>query len=70
MSIEYNGSESWFLAGLGVDIILADGSLITANAVDHPDLFWAVRGGGGKPVRNVVGGPMFWDLSDAAGVLE
>ena len=65
MPIKYDGSESWFLAGLGVDI-----SLITANAVDHPDLFWAVRGGGGKPVRNVVGGPMFWDLSDAAGVLE
>ena len=31
---------------LEVDIVLADGSFVTANAEDHPDLFWAVRGGG------------------------
>jgi FAD/FMN-containing dehydrogenase len=67
---------------LGVDIVLADGSFVTANAEDHPDLFWAVRGGGGNfgivtsflfracPVKDVVGGPMFWDLSDAREVLE
>src|SRR6516165_10174485 len=30
---------------LGVDMVLADGSFITANAEEHPDLFWAVRGG-------------------------
>jgi FAD/FMN-containing dehydrogenase len=58
--------------------VRADGSLVTANAEDHPDLFWAVRSGGGNfgivtsflyracPVRDVVGGPMFWDLSDTA----
>jgi FAD/FMN-containing dehydrogenase len=33
---------------LGVDIVLADGSFVTADADDHPDLFWAVRGGGGN----------------------
>ena len=39
--------------GLGVDnvvqfnIILADGTLVTANQYEHPDLFWALRGGGG-----------------------
>ncbi|KAF8813980.1 FAD-binding domain-containing protein, partial [Phlegmacium glaucopus] len=39
--------------GLGVDnvlqftIVLADGSLITTNSFKHPDLFWALRGGGG-----------------------
>ncbi|KAF8800857.1 FAD-binding domain-containing protein [Phlegmacium glaucopus] len=39
--------------GLGVDnvlqftIVLADGSLITTNSFQHPDLFWALRGGGG-----------------------
>ena len=39
--------------GTGVDnilqftIVLADGSLVTTNAYQHPDLFWALRGGGG-----------------------
>jgi hypothetical protein len=67
---------------LEVDMVLADGRFVTANADDHPDLFWAVRGGGGNfgivtsflyracPVGDVVGGPMFWDLSDAREVLE
>ena len=67
---------------LGVDMVLADGSFITANAEEHPDLFWAVRGGGGnfgivtsflyraRPVDAVVGGPMFWDLSEAREILE
>jgi hypothetical protein len=67
---------------LGVDMVLADGSYVTANAEEHPDLFWAVRGGGGNfgvvtsflyracPVGDVVGGPMFWELSDAREVLD
>jgi FAD/FMN-containing dehydrogenase len=33
---------------LSVDIVTADGQLLTANATEHPDLFWAVRGGGGN----------------------
>lgn len=31
-----------------VDIVTADGQLVTASKDDHPDLFWAVRGGGGN----------------------
>jgi hypothetical protein len=31
-----------------VEIVTADGQLLTANATHHPDLFWAVRGGGGN----------------------
>ena len=31
-----------------VDIVTADGELRTASADSHPDLFWAVRGGGGN----------------------
>ena len=67
---------------LAVDMVLADGSFVTANAAEHPDVFWAVRGGGGNfgivtsflyracSVGDVVSGPMFWDLSDAREVLE
>jgi FAD/FMN-containing dehydrogenase len=29
---------------LGVEMVLADGRFVTANAEEHPDLFWAVRG--------------------------
>ena len=59
---------------LGVDMVLADGSFVTASAEEHADLFWAVRGGGGNfgvvtsflyqlhPISTVYGGPMFWPL--------
>jgi FAD/FMN-containing dehydrogenase len=33
---------------LHVDVMLADGSIVTADAVQNPDLFWAVRGGTGN----------------------
>jgi FAD/FMN-containing dehydrogenase len=33
---------------LGVDVVLADGRFLTANAEQNEDLFWAVRGGGGN----------------------
>jgi len=67
---------------LSVDMILADGRFVTANAEEHSDLFWAVRGGGGNfgvvtsfefqlhPVDIVQFGPTFWDLSEAATVLR
>ncbi|MCX4861477.1 FAD-binding oxidoreductase [Streptomyces canus] len=33
---------------LGVELVTADGERVYANADDHPDLFWALHGGGGN----------------------
>lgn len=67
---------------LAADVVLADGSLVTASADEHPDLFWALRGGGGNfgvvtsflfrlhPVDTVIAGPTFWSLDDAADVMR
>ena len=33
---------------VSVDIVTADGQLLHADGTSHPDLFWAVRGGGGN----------------------
>ena len=66
---------------LEVDVVLADGSFVTASKDSHPDLFWAVRGGGGNfgvvtsflfqahPAKTVFAGPIFWDAKDARKVM-
>jgi FAD/FMN-containing dehydrogenase len=44
-------SRRWGLTSdnlIGVRMLLADGSRVRASDDDHPDLFWAVRGGGGN----------------------
>jgi hypothetical protein len=68
---------------LAVDVVTAGGKLLRASAQEHPDLFWALQGGGGNfgvvtafefrlhPVGpTVLAGPILWDAADAREVLR
>jgi len=62
---------------LSADVITGDGTFHVASDKDDADLFWAIRGGGGNfgvvtsfefrlsPVKDIYGGPMFFELKDA-----
>jgi FAD/FMN-containing dehydrogenase len=85
------GGIGWLMRkhGLTVDnlvdaeVVTAEGEIIRASADDHPDLFWALRGGGGNfgvvtafrfalhPVGpTVIAGPVFWAGEDTVEVLR
>jgi hypothetical protein len=67
---------------ISVDVVLADGSFVTASEEENEDLFWAVRGGGGNfgvvtsflfrlhPISNIIGGPTLWPLEQAPEVMR
>src|SRR5215475_14127484 len=67
---------------LEADVVLADGSVVTASKSEHPDLFWALRGGGGNfgvvtsflfqahPVSAVYAGPIFWEANHGKAVMK
>ena len=67
---------------LAADVVLADGTFVTASRDHNEDLFWAIRGGGGNfgvvtsftfrlhPVHTVTAGPMFWSPEDAPEVMR
>jgi FAD/FMN-containing dehydrogenase len=67
---------------LSADVVLADGKFVQANADEHSDLFWAIRGGGGNfgvvtsftfklhPVDTLYAGPMLYELSETADVMK
>lgn len=67
---------------LEADMVLADGSFVTVNDKQNPDLFWAIRGGGGNfgivtsfkfqahPVKTVFGGPTLWPIEKTEEIMK
>jgi len=67
---------------LEADVVLADSRVVTASKSQHPDLFWALCGGGGNfgvvtsflfqahPVSTVYAGPIFWEATHARAVMR
>ena len=89
--VSLGGGIGWLMRkhGLTVDnlvraeVVTAEGEIVQASASDHPDLFWALRGGGGNfgvvtsfrfalhPVGpTVMAGPVFWAAEDTGEVLR
>jgi UDP-N-acetylenolpyruvoylglucosamine reductase len=84
------GGMSWLSREYGlaannveaIELVTADGRLVRADARTEPDLFWALRGGGGSfgvvtaielrlfPVTEVYAGLLWWPVSAAAQVLQ
>jgi FAD/FMN-containing dehydrogenase len=89
--LSLGGGIGWLMRkhGLTVDnlveaeVVTAEGEIIRASAGEHPDLFWALRGGGGNfgvvssfrfalhPIGpTVIAGPVFWAAEDTTDVLR
>src|SRR4029434_9890338 len=67
---------------VSADLVLADGSFVTASKGRHEDLFWAIRGGGGNfgvvtsflfkthRIHTDYAGPMLWEIDEAPDVMR
>ncbi|WP_299447385.1 FAD-binding oxidoreductase [uncultured Phycicoccus sp.] len=84
------GGSGWYARKLGlctnnlvaVELVDAQGRILRADAEHHPDLFWAVRGGGGSfgvvtalelrmfDFATTYGGMLFWDVAHTEDVLR
>jgi hypothetical protein len=84
------GGASWMIRRYGLaansirsaEVVTADGDRVRVDADTEPELFWALRGGGGSfgivtelelelfPVRELYAGVLFWPQERAAEVLE
>lgn len=84
------GGLGWFSRVLGLgsvsatafEVVTADGDLLRVDETHEPDLFWALRGGGGDhavvisveldlhPAPRLFGGRMIWDAARAREVLD
>lgn len=84
------GGLGWYARKLGlatnsitaVELVIGDGSIVCADPDTNPELFWALRGGGGSfgvvtalefrlyPIESVYGGMLVWDVKDAEKVLR
>ena len=84
------GGLGWLMAKHGlaadnlirVELVTADGDVLQVDAASHPDLFWALRGGGGNfgvvtaltyrlhPLRTIVGGLIAHPIDEAPALLR
>jgi FAD/FMN-containing dehydrogenase len=67
---------------ISADVVAGDGTFHVASEKENSDLFWAIRGGGGNfgvvtsfefrvsPVKDIYGGPMFFELDRTGDVLR
>ncbi len=90
VGLTLGGGLGWLMGKHGLtidnlvsaDVVTADGQFRRASAKDEPDLFWALRGGGGNfgvvtsleyrlhPVTQVLGGMVIYPLDQARDVLR
>lgn len=84
------GGVSWLARAFGlscnnvrsIDVVLADGRLVRTSSEHEPELFWALRGGGGSfgivtgmeltlfPLTEVFAGAMFWPMERATEIMR
>jgi FAD binding domain-containing protein/berberine-like enzyme len=84
------GGFGWLMGKYGIaldnllsaEIVIASGEVVTVGENSEPDLFWAIRGGGGNfgivtwfeyrayPLSTVLGGPILHSLQDAPEVFK